>query len=316
MKKEDDLMRIDEVVENRTVCDVFGVACIGGIRVNKSRNLIVLVSNNIDATYRNEWKDDILHFAGMGSIGPQKLDRQNRTLANSKRSGMAVHLFEVFAKSKYVYAGEVELADEPYISDQPDVDGESRFVWIFPLRRKMTDPTIDAAQTRPQLRDHLPHGAYAVIEGNLTDEQADLVHDALDRLKEAGVPIVDQRDIDLARYGKAQAAWHARVLDRVRAEVRTLIAKRRKWAKERNKEFHLIDDELKINSASDETELRAALMFLDRDDTTCVNQIFSKAIRDEPMPDPPKSYKVSPDPVDFTPLRPSKIDRSKIKDLR
>jgi 5-methylcytosine-specific restriction enzyme A len=67
-----DLMKIDDVVENRTICDVFGVSYMGGIRVNKARDLIVLISNNTDPTYRDEWTGDVLHFAGMGSIGPQK----------------------------------------------------------------------------------------------------------------------------------------------------------------------------------------------------------------------------------------------------
>src|ERR1700722_3063125 len=117
-------MIIGEIVDNRTICDVFGVANMGGIRVNTSRNLIVVIANNTDATYRNEWQGDVLHFVGMGSIGPQKLDRQNRTLANSARSGATIHLFEVFEKGRYVYAGEVELADEPYMSDQTDAGAE------------------------------------------------------------------------------------------------------------------------------------------------------------------------------------------------
>src|ERR1700730_12003720 len=91
----------------------------GGIRVCKERNHIVLISNNTDPTYRNEWQDGTLHFVGMGSVGPQKLDRQNRTLANSKRYGWTVHLFEAFEKGRYVYAGEVELAADPYFPLSP-----------------------------------------------------------------------------------------------------------------------------------------------------------------------------------------------------
>ena len=51
------MLGIKDVVDNRTICDLFGVANMGGIRVNKSRNLIVLISNNTDLTYRNEWKE-------------------------------------------------------------------------------------------------------------------------------------------------------------------------------------------------------------------------------------------------------------------
>lgn len=307
---------IGDVLENRAVCDVFGVANMGGIRVNKSRNLIVLISNNTDATYRNEWRDGVLHFAAMGSIGPQKLGRQNKTLANSKRNGMTVHLFEVFEKSKYVYAGEVELADEPYMSDQRDADGDSRFVWMFPLRRKSTLSMVVSLPTQDQSRRHLPHGAYAIIESDLTDEQVELVNEALDRLKDAGVAVVDQRDIDQARYEKALETWHGRVLDRVRSSIRALIAKRKSAAKAVNRTFLLTDDELKINAGSTEKELRDALQFLDRDDSTSANQIFDDAMSHEPMPEPPRWLKPSSDSVDIAPVRPSEIDRSRLKDFR
>jgi hypothetical protein len=305
-----------EVIDNRTLCDVFGVAIMGGIRVNNASNLIVLISNNTDPTYRNEWKDDVLQFVGMGSTGPQKLVRQNKTLANSERNGMAVHLFEVFEKSKYVYAGEVELADEPYMSDQRDADGDIRFVWMFPLRRKVTESATIAHPFQDEPQRHLPHGAYAVIHASLTDEQVDLVHDALDRLKDVGVPVIDQRDIDLARYEKALAAWHGRVLDQVRTSIRALIAKRKSAAKAVNREHGLIDDELKINAGSTEKELRDALQFLDRDDSTSANQIFDEAMSHEPMPEPPRWLKPSSDSVDITPVRPSEIDRSRLKDFR
>jgi 5-methylcytosine-specific restriction protein A len=73
------VVRIGETIDNRTLCDVFGVANMGGIRVSKARSHIVLISNNTDPTYRNEWQDGTLHFVGMGSVGPQKLDREVQT---------------------------------------------------------------------------------------------------------------------------------------------------------------------------------------------------------------------------------------------
>ena len=65
-----------------------------------------------------------------GAVGPQVLSGQNKTLANATKRGWAIHLFEVFEKSKYTYAGEVELAGEPYISEQPDAQASDRLVWI------------------------------------------------------------------------------------------------------------------------------------------------------------------------------------------
>lgn len=37
------MFRPNDAVDNQTLCDAFGVATMGGIRVNKSRNLIVLI---------------------------------------------------------------------------------------------------------------------------------------------------------------------------------------------------------------------------------------------------------------------------------
>src|ERR1700722_16031981 len=169
------MSQIGETIDNRTISDVWSVANMGGIRVNKVRSLIVLISNNTDPTYRNEWQDGTLHFVGMGSVGPQKLDRQNRTLANSKRYGWTVHLFEAFGKGGYVSAVEVELAADPYFSAQPDARADDRFVWIFPLRRKTTTVAVSAPpEAEAELPDHLPFGARAVIGDDLTADQIEL----------------------------------------------------------------------------------------------------------------------------------------------
>ena len=305
-------MFVGETIDNRTICDVFGVANMGGIRVNKSRSCIVLISNNTDPTYRNEWRDGILHFVGRGSTGPQKLDRQNRTLAKSKRNGWTVHLFEVFEKSRYVYAGEVELAGDPYMSDQADARADDRFVWIFPLRRKGTPEVVVSGlpEAEIELPDHLPFGAYAVIGSSLTAEQTELVDQTTDRLRAAGVKVTDQRDVDEKRYERAMARWHEGYLDRVRAMVRELLAKKKQLAEAQGRKFKLVDDELRINSASDEQELRAALMHLDRDEPAAMQEIFEKARNAVPMPEAPKSLQ---DLAETGPMQLTDLERFGIK---
>lgn len=131
---------VGDVVTNRTICDEFGVAIMGGIRLCKKRNTIVLVSNKTDKTFANEWNNGVFHFVGRGAVGPQKLTAQNKALGNAPRSGTQIHLFEVFKKGEYVYAGRVELAGEPYRSEQVDSRSETRCVWKFPLRRKVYEP--------------------------------------------------------------------------------------------------------------------------------------------------------------------------------
>jgi Uri superfamily endonuclease len=317
------MLNAGDTIDNRTVCDLFRVANIGGIRVSKARNHIVLISNNTDPLYRNEWRDDVLHFVGRGTTGPQKLDRQNRTLANAEKSGAAIYLFEVFEKSRYVYAGEVELAGEPYMSDQDDARADSRFVWIFPLRRKPTTKNVKAVQDdadTPTTMDHLPHGAYAVIGSDMSDDQIDLVNRVLDQLKESGLTIFDKRDVDRQRYEKARAKWHEDVLDHARSIVRGLIAKKKGAAKAARGSTSVIDDELKINSGSNEHDLREALKLLDRDDMVSSEAIFEEARQSVPMPDVPKSLllEVTADSIDEIGRPKAKvktIDRKKFDDF-
>jgi len=309
-----DVMKHGETVDNRTLCDLYGVGIMGGIRVNTRRNLIVLVSNNTDQTYRNEWRDGILHFVGMGSVGPQRLGRQNRTLADSTRRRYTVHLFEVLRKGQYTYAGEVELADEPYMSEQPDANSTDRFVWIFPLRKKQTG--TEPAKPQEEV-DYLPYGAYAVVSSDLTDEQRALVDEVLDKLKKAGVSVFDRRDLDQRRYEKMLGQWYEAVLDRVRSKIKELIAGKRRTAKAAGREFVLVDD--RVNSASTEAELRAALALLDYDDPVAQAQLFEEARQSVPMPDPPKSVRDQPESPpdtnfgenDMPRRRAAKIDRAR-----
>jgi hypothetical protein len=291
------------VIDNRTICDLFGVGSMGGIRVNTERNTIVLISNNTVLAYRNEWIDGVLHFVGRGTTGPQKLDRQNKTLAAAPKSGTTLHLFESFEKSLYVYAGEVELADAPYISDQYDDLSESRLVWKFPLRRKLkTHSAHDDASSdlkKAKLK-FLPAGAYAVI-GRPSANQRDAVDKVLDQLRQIGVSVFDQRDVDRNRYDRALARWYHRVLDRVRSTVNDLIETRKHLAKRSNRSF-VLEDDMRVNAASTEHDLREALKLLDHDHPVSMEAVFEDARRSIPMPEPPVwlSQEPSDDPAGET----------------
>jgi 5-methylcytosine-specific restriction protein A len=130
-------MKPGEVINNSTLRKTFSVGNMGGMRRSRSKNLLVIVSDHTNALYDDYWADNVLHYTGMGLKGPQKLAfSQNRTLSEAHTSGVAVHLFEVFEPGQYIYAGEVELAGEPYQEDQTDSEGHLRAVWMFPVRLK------------------------------------------------------------------------------------------------------------------------------------------------------------------------------------
>lgn len=86
----------------------------------------------------------------MGKTGHQAPDRQNRVLAESGGRGIAVYLLEVFTPGNYIYAGEVELAGDPYQEQQLDASGDFRLVYMFPVRLKpgvaKPIPTADEAR--------------------------------------------------------------------------------------------------------------------------------------------------------------------------
>ncbi|MBB3763439.1 HNH endonuclease [Sphingomicrobium lutaoense] len=126
-------------LSNDELCAIFLCGPQGGMRRSKRTNTLVLICNHLDSIYEDRWIDGVLHYTGMGQKGDQSLNfMQNRTLAESSRNGVAVHLFEVFTPKPriYTYAGEVVLADEPYQEVQPDEDKNDRKVWVFPLTPK------------------------------------------------------------------------------------------------------------------------------------------------------------------------------------
>ena len=70
----------------------------------------------------------------MGGSGDQSLNfMQNRTLNESVRTDIEIHLFEVFEEKQYFYQGRVKLKSDPYQESQTDENGETRKVWMFPL---------------------------------------------------------------------------------------------------------------------------------------------------------------------------------------
>jgi len=125
-----------DVISNAQLVKIFKCSSQGGMRRSHRTNTLVIVSDHSRAIYRDRWVDGIFHYTGMGLRGDQSLSyRQNKTLVETRyKKHVDVHLFEVFVPNQYIYRGQVELAGEPYQETQPDVDGNPRKVWVFPLR--------------------------------------------------------------------------------------------------------------------------------------------------------------------------------------
>ena len=125
---------IGESVSNRVIMDTFKCKSIGGIRYSTATNTIVLIANHTFKPYVNCCAHDesIFFYAGEGQQGDQEMTRGNKRLRDSQ--GISVYLFEHFSDSRgYIYSGSVKVG-EPYQETQSNENGESRRVWIFPLK--------------------------------------------------------------------------------------------------------------------------------------------------------------------------------------
>jgi 5-methylcytosine-specific restriction protein A len=106
------------------------------MRRSLKTNCIVIIVNHTKSIYEDRWAtSDVIHYTGMGLEGDQSLDYlQNKTLNKSRTNGVTPYLFEVYEPKKYLFRGQVALEGEPFQEYQPDINGEVRSVWVFPLK--------------------------------------------------------------------------------------------------------------------------------------------------------------------------------------
>ena len=138
----------EEVIDNKTLLQIFSCQKMGGLRKSNTNNILVLVSSHINNPYEDKWYSNrsLLLYTGEGQVGDQKLDGSNLTLyntyANPSRDDPELFLFEKWSENKYTYLGPVEVADEPYVDQQKDINSVLRNVWIFPIKMKGTNPEL------------------------------------------------------------------------------------------------------------------------------------------------------------------------------
>lgn len=130
-------------INNQELRGIFKCSPQGGMRKSNRTSTLVIVSDHTKAIYEDRWIDDILHYTGMGLEGDQNINySQNKTLAQVHSNNVEPFLFEVFEEGQYIYRGKVDLAEEPYQEEQPDINGNIRKVWIFPLKLVEEKPSI------------------------------------------------------------------------------------------------------------------------------------------------------------------------------
>lgn len=139
-------LRAGLFLTNNELMKEFSVANSGGMRKSNKNNVLVIISDHTKGLYDDKYYGNELHYTGMGLEGDQELNyRQNKTLAESNKNGVDVHLFEVFKAKEYIYRGMVKLCKEPYQEIQLDKNNNERTVWIFPLIIIDSEDIIDSS---------------------------------------------------------------------------------------------------------------------------------------------------------------------------
>ena len=85
---------IGDIFTNQDLMDTFGVSNSGGMRRSLANNCLLLI-HKADSIYHDRWENGILKYTGMGLKGDQDINfHQNKTLSQSKTSGIQVLLFD------------------------------------------------------------------------------------------------------------------------------------------------------------------------------------------------------------------------------
>jgi 5-methylcytosine-specific restriction protein A len=199
-------LQAGDVLTNRQLMSTFKVSNSGGMRRSLETDTLVLVSDLTKSLYLDEWEGDILHYCGMGQKGDQTLTGyQNKTLAESRSNGVAVHLFEVYEKNRYTYIGRLELAGEPYHGTQDDVDKKPRRVWVFPLRLVSGQPPALPSQTVRQIEQRQRKQARRLSDAEVAKRAAKNSGKAGSRTSTTTVYV---RDAFVAEHARRRAAGH------------------------------------------------------------------------------------------------------------
>jgi len=129
------MIETGSILKNKDLCEIFKCGSQGGMRRSLRTNSLIIVSDHTRGIYKDRWEGNILYYTGMGLEGDQSLQyAQNKTLVESSKNGVNVHLFEVFKSAEYIYQGRAKLARVPFKEKQLDQNKDERDVWIFPLK--------------------------------------------------------------------------------------------------------------------------------------------------------------------------------------
>lgn len=171
----------------------------------------------------------------------------------------------------------MELAGNPYQEERSDDKGAMGWVWMFPLRRAGTSKSPELLPNR-----QLPYGCYAVIGNERDATKLEAINQHLDALKELGVGVLDQRDVNQDRWESAMVSTFEQVTHHMEQYVKRAIREQKRRTSRSNLRWGFDPDELEFDGT--EERVMEVLKILGREAE--FDQIRNAAERLVKYPDP------------------------------
>jgi len=128
-------LNIGDVFTREQLMAIFKISGQSGIMKTNTLNCLVLTTSEENGIYDDTAVENgLITYTGEGLVGDQQLNKNNKTIFDSKENKLPMFLFSKDKNRKYIFEGRVELYDEPFQTQENDINGDSRLVWKFPLR--------------------------------------------------------------------------------------------------------------------------------------------------------------------------------------
>lgn len=130
-----DKLNIGEIFSRKQLMEMFKISGQSGIMKTNTLNCLVLITDENNGIYADSGiVNGSILYTGEGKNGDQQLDKNNKSIYESRGTKLPMYLFSKDKDKNYIFEGKVELYDEPYQVTEKGENGSDRLAWKFPLR--------------------------------------------------------------------------------------------------------------------------------------------------------------------------------------
>ena len=135
LREIDNRINVGEIFSRKQLMEMFKISGQSGIMKTNALNCLVLITSENNGVYADSGiENGTIMYTGEGLRGDQQLNKNNKSIYESKQTGLPMYLFSKDKARNYIFEGKVELCGVPYQITEKDKEGNDRLVWKFPLK--------------------------------------------------------------------------------------------------------------------------------------------------------------------------------------